>query len=78
MYCTILYNNFNVRWARAFSSAGCHEHTFTKSVYRCAQFAKGVLMLHFVHTFWGVYTLNAHFWVKLKNFLRTFLGLLGT
>ena len=35
-------------------------------------------MLLLVHSFGGVYTLNAHFWVNLKNILRTFLGLLGT
>ena len=59
-------------------SAGCPEHTYTESVHQCAQFAKGVLMTHFVHTFWGVYTLGAHFLGILQNFVRTFYGPLDT
>jgi hypothetical protein len=40
-------------------------------VHQCALFAKGVLMLHFVHTYGGVYTLCeancAHFLIDLTN-----------
>jgi hypothetical protein len=63
------------------SSAGCPEHTYTQSVHQCALFAKGVLMLHFVHTYGGVYTLCeancAHFLIDLTNLVRTFSDLLG-
>ena len=38
---------------RYVSSAGLPEHTYTQSVRQCAQCAKGVLMTHFVHTFFG-------------------------
>ena len=39
----------------------CAVHTYTKSVHQCAQFTKSMLMLLWVHTFRGVYTLGAHF-----------------
>jgi hypothetical protein len=53
--------------------AGYHMHIYTQSVHQCAQLAKCVLIVHFVHTFGGVYTRCAHLFRphKLEFFLAS-------
>jgi hypothetical protein len=47
-------------------------HSYTQSVHQCAQFSKGVFLVHFVHTFWG-YTHFAHFYLDITNLCTCFL-----
>ena len=60
------------------SSAGLLEHTCTQSVRQsrsqCAQCAKGVLMTHFVHTFFGSLHLVHNFRGAQNTLCELFLG----